>query len=235
LIYRAELVPDAQQLKVNSFVVPEDDSSTTTTIAPTAQQVNSFERGVPALFALAASDVRRKNAKLSAHLKKPDASAAQEDFTELAGYGFVRTGFENENFVFDASEGEIIVLTADDVRMVLSIGTLADAIGLGSRKLNRYVMINCGVDLDRLREPQRPENLVNDDSQKNKEFLQSVEEFKKRLTAAKQIAASLNAIHADWYYLIPEEIIKRLRPDRDVPASADNPAMPPITEGTENE
>jgi hypothetical protein len=155
-------------------------------------------------------DVQKKPSVIAKALKKPLQSTSDAVFEPLRQIGFVPTGFENGTYQFDALNGEVSVGTADGVVTTLYIGDVAKNAASDTLRVSLHVMICSGVDeslLPQIEEPADPQD---------KEYLRKVQQRNEILKSARIRASELNQRHADWFYLVPENVIEVLRPEVDV-------------------
>lgn len=164
------------------------------------------------------SDVRRKNDQLTKLLKAPKQDANDSLFDSLTPLGFLKTGFENLNYVFESAGGDVSVSTKDGFVVTLYIGSIADKANADDLELSYYVLTCAGVDESILPEPEKPE--PNDDSdiaeKEEKAYLRLVEQRKQAIQAVQLRAKEYNQRNAEWIYIVSENVIDNIRPDLDL-------------------
>ncbi len=216
-IYRASLVPAGGRLNVKSLEIPQGDGDNWKRLSLTPEQQVKLTSMAPLVIQMIVDDVRRKPDDLSEAIQFPEDDVADSVFAKLPSYGFYPAGKQNGDWTFDAANGQVSVTTMDGVQTNILIGQFGSENSFGGGKLNYYLMINATVDAELLRRPERPAGVKNDDSDENKAYLRLVEQWKSAVDKARQSSRELNAVHADWFYLVSQDIALRLTPDIPIP------------------
>ena len=216
--YQARFNLKGNQLGFDSLKVSNKETGAWEDLKPNDEQMQAMAQWTRAIGLIRISDVRRKSKSLISALRNPKADTSEEVLKSLEAFGFKKTGFANRAFEFDATGGKFVVVVKNGVRYNLHIGTFdTSANNSGSGNLARYLMITVDVDA-----AQFPEIEVPEDPQ-DRAYLRAVEQRKKGLTQARQVANDLNRQHADWFYVVDEEILSALVPtlNIDLPAKTD--------------
>ena len=231
-VYRAGISPSAGKLNVRFLQVPDGDDWKTLNLTP-EQQVR-LTNAVPYLLRLFIDDARKAPEEISDAIQDPEFRTAGA-LAKLPNYGFFDAGTDAENLKFESTNGQVHVTTTDGVKTTISIGQVGSENTEGSGKLNYYAMVNSSIDNTFLKKPTRPSGVENDESDENKAYLRKVEQWNNAVEKAEQRAAELNAVNADWFYLISEDIIEQLRPDIPLPEIQSSAPSPPAETGTKPE
>lgn len=207
--YRSKLVFEGGRIKMVDFEAPNEDGE-----LQMMESTPALSGQVEAIGAQIGNirfpDVTKKPSKLAKAFKKPLSSADESLFEGLKKIGFIKKGFKNGTFDFESLGGEVNVGTADAVSTTLYIGDVApNAINEGGR-LSRYVLICAGVDESLIPLPPKPED------PEDKEYLRFLQQRNEALKSAKIRASEINQRHADWFYLVPENVIDGIRPAVDM-------------------
>ena len=216
-VYEAMISAGQQNMEIDFLRIPEpDDGQPWKTIKTTPEQDARLAGSLRGLFPLPTDDVRRKSKAAADALRKPidDAPDAFEDFP---GFGFYEPKLENGRWDFVAESGSVTIAAREGVLITLFLGRTGTQNSMSKTRFNHFMMIHAGVDHSRLKEPSRPEGLADDESEENKKFRRQLEQWNESVKAAQRLADDLNALHADWFYLVSEDIVKRLLPDVSVP------------------
>jgi hypothetical protein len=161
------------------------------------------------------TDVRKKTAALADMFKSVEPSKDDSLLSSLQPLGFVKTGFKNGKYEFASVGGKVSIENQDGVVVTLNIGSDA---GKASEdmQLSYYALMTAGVNESIIPEPKKPEE-IEDDAEANdkvqKNYLRLVKEREDKIAAAKIRAAEINQQHADWVYVVLENVIENIRPD----------------------
>lgn len=223
-LYRAEIRPVGNRLDVVSLKAGQVGSDELREIVPTPEHIAQLTSTTRFLGAIVTNDVKRKDPRAAAVIRG-DQEFSAEAVAPMKDFGFVNARVENGNFLCDSVSGQIHVTTPTGVVLTISIGQIAGTVQDGSGRLNYYVIYTATVDYDKLKLPEKPADLNEDtESPEYRAYMRSVEEARQQQETARQIADGLNSLHADWYYLIDEQVIRSIRPDIDIPVQASAPA-----------
>lgn len=196
-------------------------------------------------------DVERKPTGLSADLKA-DASFADdvEALQSLALRGFYPQAVSSSQVEIFSSEGEVNCRMKDGVVYVLRFGriTLGDQ---GKKKgedgeiedkgtgINRYLFVSARFDETLVEKPElkesgepevgkppEPKTDAADDAEAiAEENRRKTEAYEKKLAAGRERVKELNERFGDWYYVISDEVYKKIHLGRDdIFKAAENPA-----------
>ena len=155
-------------------------------------------------------DVRKKPAKLAKAMRQPTTTVEDSVFEPLKEIGFVKKGYQEQSFDFEAVGGEVYVRHGDGVKVTLHIGDVATGTISDNLRVSLHVMVTAGVDESIFETPQTPED------PKDKEYLRKLKERNDAIKAASIRATGLNQLHANWIYLVPEDVIENIRPDIEI-------------------
>lgn len=187
-----------------------------------------------ALDDLSIVGVRPKPEGLSESLRRIEDNAlmiSQGDLLSLQskGYFFSRDGSLLSN------EGELQATTRDGIEYTLRFGEIVygrgETVTAGTGEPaeedapgeNRYLFITARFDPDQLPEPARPASLEfqdkaesewTEEDRKNKDLHDAHEQWSSKVSAARELDASLNARFADWYYVIPADSFDKMNVTR---------------------
>jgi len=155
-------------------------------------------------------DVKKKSSKLAKAMREPRQSTEGSVFAPLKEIGIVKKGFQNNSYDFDAVGGEVYVRHTDGVKVVLHIGDVAKGAISDNLRVSLYVMITAGVDESIFTMPEKPED------PEDKDYLRKLKQRDDAIKSATIRASSFNQLHANWIYLVPEDVIEAIRPDVDI-------------------
>ena len=155
-------------------------------------------------------DVKKKASKLAKAMREPRQSTEDSVFAPLKEIGVIKKGFKNNAYDFDAVGGEVYVRHTDGVKVVLHIGDVAKGAISENLRVSLYAMITAGVDESIFTMPEKPED------PQDKEYLRKLKLREDAIKAATIRASGFNQLHANWIYLIPEDVIEAIRPDIDI-------------------
>jgi len=170
------------------------------------------------------TDVRKKSAALADLFRSSEPSANDSLLSSLEPFGFLKTGFKNGKYDFASVGGKVTLEFEDCVVVTLNIGTIADKAN-EDMQLSYYVLMTAGVDESILPEPKRTAQ-TDDDAEKA--YLRLVKEREDKIQTAKVRASEMNQQHADWVYIVPENVIENIRPDIKVELGPTRPARGPV-------
>ncbi|MEE2825436.1 MAG: DUF4340 domain-containing protein [Planctomycetota bacterium] len=224
VIYQAELRPTENgRMGVPLLQTSDPGSKEMRKLVATPQQVAEITQMGQFLSRIVSNDVKRKDSDASEAIKSNQAFDPK--MTEsMKQYGFTNCRIENGNFECDSASGNVRLYTPTGLIMTLSFGAIAGTTQDGSGNLNYVMTITAGVNDDVHQIPEKPADLNEDPtSDENKAYQRSVQEAKEKREAARNAANELNRIHADWYYVIGDDVLKRLRPEITIP----QPVAPP--------
>ena len=213
---------DQQGLRLASVKSPDGDGEPVEIeVTPELNQQVQVVAGQ--LANIECSNVLRKNSELAKVMRSPDKkNIASSQFDLLKPLGFFKAGFEMATFDFESVGGEVSVTTADGLVTTLYIGTIAAKTNADELELSYNVMLVAGVDESILPEPVKPE--PNDDPEiaekEEKEYLRKIEQRKEAIKAVQVRASEANQRHADWIYIVSENVIENIRPDLDLSSTA---------------
>ena len=181
-----------------------------------------------ALGELKIVDVQRKPRGLGADLKASGEFLGDpESARSLADRGFYSIKFQDGSSKFLSSDGELLVDTKTGVRYTLRFGRIAgvgeatksDA-GESETSLNRFMFVSVSLNEDLFPEPEL-EELPEADENDNEVALEieriqkanqrKTDERNDAMEAAKQKVEDLRYRFADWYYIVAEDVFKKLR------------------------
>ncbi|MCH2180894.1 MAG: DUF4340 domain-containing protein [Mariniblastus sp.] len=220
VIYQAELRPTADgRMGVPLLETSDPNSKEMRKLTATPQQIAQITQMGQFLSRIISNDVKRKDPNASKAIKSN--AAFDPKMTEsMNQYGFTNCRIENGNFECDSASGNIRLYTPTGLIMTLSFGSIAGATQDGTGNLNYVMTITAGVNNDVHKIPEKPADLNEDPtSDENKAYQRSVQDAKEKQEAARNAANELNRSHADWYYIIGDDVIKRLRPEITIPQS----------------
>ena len=220
-IYRAELRPTGDgAMGVALLETSIPDSEELRKLTPTPQQAAQLTGMGQSLTGIVLNDVKRKDpnaAKAIKSLKPFDPKLTES----MQSFGFLNCRNEDGNFECEPVSGDVRIYTPTGVVMTMSFGAIAGTTQDGTGKLNYSMIITAGINNEALKLPEKPADLNEDpNSDENKAFQRSVQDAKGRIEAAQNTANELNKLHADWYYIIGDDVIKRLRPEITIPPMA---------------
>jgi len=183
-------------------------------------------------------DVYRKPAKLGADLKAgADLQGDAQTVNDLAKRGFYLIGTEDGRIEILSSKGELLISTKDAVQYVLRFGeNVFDAAG-DVKNPGRYLMIAAQVDTEAIPKPKLaevpgegadvplPEKKDDDkkaptdldkkrkaDERANvlKENQRRTDAYEEQLKKARLKVRDLNYRFGDWYYVISDDVYKKI-------------------------
>ncbi len=155
-------------------------------------------------------DVKKKPSSLVKAMRQSVQSVDDAVFQPLKEIGFVKTGFKDRTFDFDAVGGEVSVRHPDGVKVTLHIGDVAKAAIGDSLQVSLHVLMTAGVDESIFTMPEKPVD------PQDKDYLRKLKLRDDAIKAATIRASGINQLHASWIYLVPEDVIEKIRPDVDI-------------------
>lgn len=185
-------------------------------------------------------DVRRKPAKLGADLKAgQDLQADQAVIQDLVKRGFFPVGSDDGKVEILSSKGELRISTKDAVQYVLRFGESVFDSSAASTLPGRYLMIAAQVDTAAIPPPKLTElpadvpagdkkeddkkasdpetkKKAEDRAKIEKENQRKTDEYNEQLKKARLKVRDLNYRFGDWYYVISDDVFKKIhltRPD----------------------
>ena len=206
-------------------------------------------------------DVSRKPAGLSAGLKSADDFTSNPEAVESLGRkGFFVAEMNGQVGIY-SNEGEIRVVMKDGVQYILRFGAIA---GSGPSKtnkddqaeqsgggVNRYLFVMIEFSSDMIPKPQfEPLPVENKDEEKTpeeqtafeaeherieKENKRKQEEYEQKIADGKKHVAELNDRFADWYYIIADDVYRKIHLSRDEVFKKNEPAEQPAKESAEDQ
>lgn len=155
-------------------------------------------------------DVKKKPSSLAKAMRQPTEAVDDSVFEPLKEIGLVKKGFQEKNFDFEAVGGEVYVRHGDGVKVTLHIGDVATGAISDNLRVSLHVMVSAGVDESVFAIPPTP------DDPQDKEYLRKLKQRDDAIKAASIRASGLNQLHANWIYLVPEDVIESIRPDIEI-------------------
>lgn len=217
-IYEARLQIENRQLDIQLKVA--DDEGELKSVEVNTLQSQQVRSVVRSIIDLAFTDVRAKDDDVAKLLANPDKASEPADFASTQPFGFRATEFENNAWQFDAVGGEVAVRTEDGVVITILVGAIDTNSRNSSLKLNHYLMLVAGLDESLVPMPEKDSDDSkesasgeNSDAEPDKTYLRKVAARDQILATARQRAAALNKMHADWYYIVTEDLVNSLIPD----------------------
>jgi hypothetical protein len=156
--------------------------------------------------------VDRKPSGLAEELKAGRTPAPQnhEGIQSLAVRGFYLAELQGKAELF-SREGEVHAVMKDGVRYVLRFGEPATVPlgrsattvhGTDKARMNRCLFVTTKFDADAVSKP-RPDNVPEQEA------------YRERVSQGSQRSKEINDRLAEWYYLVPDEAFKKVRPGHD--------------------
>ena len=234
--YRATLVPASGRLDIQKLQIPQGDSWYT--LKTTPEQIAKLTNAVRPLAFFFVDDVLRKSEDLALALSSGDQTdESVAAFKAMKSLGFLyQENSPNGSINFDAVNGLVKVRTTDGVVTSICVGRVAGANSVDQNKLNYFVMLNTSVDEQLLKKPVQPPGISeSDESDERKAYLKSLKSWESNVEKASRIASEMNAIHADWYYMVSESVIKTLNPEIPLPSAPQSKSKKDPAEKTPEE
>ena len=218
--YQAEFEFSKDGIRMLGFT-KEDSAGKLQRFEPSQDLGSQFASMVGQIASIKFHDVKKKPTKIAKTMREPTESIGDSIFEPLKDIGFVKIGFQEKNFDFQAVGGEVYVRHGDGVKVTLHIGDVATGAISDSLRVSLHVMVSAGVDESIYALPAKPDDL------NDKEYLRKLKQRDDAIKAASIRASGLNQLHANWIYLVPEDVIESIRPDvkiGDAIPIADGPA-----------
>ena len=206
--YQAELEFDKAGMRLVEFA--KEDSGKLQKFEPSQRLTSEFASLGGQLLNIRFHDVKKKPSKLAKAMRQPIESVDDSIFEPLKEIGFVKKGFQEKNFDFQAVGGEVYVRHGDGVKVTLHIGDVATGSISDNLRVSLHVMVSAGVDESVFAIPPTPED------PQDKEYLRKLKQRDDAIKAANIRASGLNQLHANWIYLVPEDVIESIRPDVEI-------------------
>ena len=216
--YRGTVGVAGQALAITKLETPNEKGEFVSTAAPVNQSTVVRELatclGLTGRGMMVIHEVRPKDKKVAAALRAADAETPDAAFAPMAELGFRKTGFKDRNFVFESTGGRSTLTTNEGVKITATVGVRAGAVPGDGTKLTYHVLFTAGFDESRIPTLQPLAEGVSEDV---------IKEYKKKENAIKEIKENvrttledLNAVFSDWYFVLDEDAISRLRPNLDI-------------------
>ena len=204
--------PDDQQVLPGEPTLTDQDINLNQTLRQFVAQLRSFM----------IQDVSRKQNEVAMNLANPEEGASASQFDSLTGRGFRYDGFRNGQHQFDAAAGEINIVYKYGMETNILLGSLAGMDIASGGKINRYMLLTSDLNPSIIPEPKNPQQppAGGDDASPAQEATEDQmrnyqAELNRRnelLEAAGKKTRSFNQVHADWLYVVSEDVISGLFP-----------------------
>ena len=204
--YQAEFELGTNGIRMIGFS-KTDSAGKPQKLEPSQALASQFASMVGQIANIKFHDVKKKPTKLAKTMREPAEAVDDSVFEPLKEIGFVKKGFLEKNFDFQAVGGEVYVRHGDGVKVTLHIGDVATGAISDSLRVSLYAMVSAGVDESIFALPPKPED------PKDKAYLRQLKQRDDAIKAARSRASGLNQLHANWIYLVPEDVIESIRPD----------------------
>lgn len=161
------------------------------------------------------SDVRRKDDLMAEALAAPETPVDSSAFASAPAAGFAYRGPVDGQHQFDAAAGHSAITTTTGLRYHIYFGAIAGIDSAGTGQIERLAMITADVDPAAFPEPTAPsaDGTAEEQEARQREFQRQVEERATKLAEAQRRAHELNQIHAQWYYVVGEDVVAAFQPD----------------------
>lgn len=170
-------------------------------------------------------DVQRKPRGLGADLKASGEFLGDpESVRSLVERGFYAARFPDGSTKFVSSDGELLIDTKTGVRYTLrfgrSIGGVGQSATPGVNNLGRFMFVSVSLNEELFPEPELEELPEGDENDSEVALeIERIQKANKRKTdarndaieAAEQRVEDLQYRFADWYYIVGEDVFKKLR------------------------
>ena len=219
-VYDAQMSAGKQRLELNALSVPaSSEKQAWKKVRTKPEQEARLGTAFRGLFPFPTDDVRRKK-KEPARALRNQVAKDKTAFDKFSSYGFYSPEWTESGWTFQAENGSVSLSTREGVVITLSFGKTGNQNSMSKARFNHFTMITAGVDHELLKEPIRPDGLADDDSEANKKFRRLLDGWQEAVKGAQRMADDLNAVHSDWFYLVSEDVVKRLLPDLEIAAAS---------------
>jgi hypothetical protein len=209
-----------------------DNSWTSSSLAGAQLDTTKVKQLTDALEGLNIVGVRPKPEGLSEALKSSGkVEMSQSDQMSLQNKGFYLArqdgrllsnegelkAYTDEGVVYTLRFGE--VLYGSGLAVTAGVSDNADAAKGGQQQANRYMFLTAEFNEDRFLEPKRPssldfqgkaDSLWTDFDRTCKTQYDAHQQWERSVQKGRDLASSLNARFADWYYVISEDSFKKI-------------------------
>ncbi len=211
-VYKARIYPVDGQWRYDLWM-PNDQQQLDSepSITGAALNVDTLRNLFGVVLSFPLRDVQRKPAVAAVDLADPKADSPVAHFDWLATRGFQVAGFEYGQHLFDSLAGEIRLHYRNGNVDTLAIGDLAGLDMQNRSNINRFLLVTCGVDESLMPEPAKPDD-GNADDDALRDYQKQLNQRNETLEIARERARSLNQVHADWLYVIPQDAVIELFP-----------------------
>ncbi len=177
----------------------------------------TLTRFVSQLKGFAIRDVVKKQPAAAQDLSSPKESQAASHFRSMAGQGFFHNGFDFGQHQFDSATGEITVAYRFGMQTKMFIGDFAGLDIANGNQFNRFLLVTAEKNPDLIPVPEEPSGDGTEENQEEaaRKYQQEVNRRKELLKGAEQGFQALNQIHADWIYVVSEDVVSNLLPPAD--------------------
>ena len=178
---------------------------------------------ISAISAVEVADVQRMPDALASKMKIGETQIdTPESSQSLAMRGFYPIKFGEDPGRLFASQGELLIRLAAGIEFRLLFGALAEQNVSASSALNRYLIIAPQIEASAFPAPEL-EELPPEDAEMSendrkiavdritKANQRKQEEYQERRGNVENIVRTLQQRYGEWFYLVPEEVVRNLR------------------------
>ena len=207
--------------------VPSGEGWADMTVSPEHEQ--KLRNALLLLPSIRLIDAQAKPADLSKALRSKGDELTAAQFALAAENGFLLDESDGKR-EFRGANGSITVVSEQGIEVSVLFGGITTTNEAPADSLNYQMIVIAKIasELDEKPVAPKPDEEGGEltDEQK-KEFARATKEWKQKLESAKQQVQDINRQHAEWYYVVSDELVSRIRPDLSQEPTANETAKDP--------
>ena len=220
-----QITPNGIRLK--ELKTPSEDGGTV--VQPSKEQQQKLSNTLRLLGSIRMIDAQTKSPALADAISTAGVELTAKQFAPAAEKGFALVEVDGQP-KFRGSNGSVTVVSKQGVEVTLLFGGITTTSEAPADSLNYQMIVIAKVTPELRKKPAAPKPKTEGgeltDEQK-KEFARATKQWKSNLESATQRVADFNRQHANWYYVVSDELVSGLRPDLNLDSkSKETPEVP---------
>ena len=220
-----QITPNGIRLK--ELKTPSEDGGTV--VQPSKEQQQKLSNTLRLLGSIRMIDAQTKSPALADAISTAGVELTAKQFAPAAEKGFALVEVDGQP-KFRGSNGSVTVVSKQGVEVTLLFGGITTTSEAPADSLNYQMIVIAKVTPELRKKPAAPKPKTEGgeltDEQK-KEFARATKQWKSKLESATQRVTDFNRQHADWYYVVSDELVSGLRPDLNLDSkSKETPEVP---------
>ena len=225
--YEATWQITSKGILLKELKTPSEDGGTV--VQSSKEQQQKLSNSLRLLGSIRMIDAQPKSPALAKAISTAGAELTSKQFAPAAEKGFALVETDGQ-LEFRGSNGSVTVVSEQGVEVTLLFGGITTTSEAPADSLNYQMMVIAKVTPELKNEPvpPKPQNEGEEltDEQK-KELARATKQWKSNLESATQRVAEFNRQHANWYYVVSDELVSGLRPDLNLDSkSKETPEVP---------